>query len=115
MDRPKTIPFNFARVEAASRRLESMLIDPRAAAALEDLRMAYLDVFKEMSEKAKDIHGMEDVLAAEVQSLIERFGWAMNVIRRLHGAAPELARQAMEGASADTGVESPDLAAWDQI
>lgn len=115
MDRPKTIPFNFARVEAATRRLEALLIDPRAAAALEDLRSAYLDVFREMSEKAKDIHGMEDVLASEVQSLVERFGWAMNVIRRLNAACPDQAREAMAAATQDTGVEGPDLSGWDRV
>ncbi len=115
MDRPKTIPFNFARVEASTRRLEGLLIDPRAISALGDLRMAYLDVFREMSEKAKDIHGMEDVLASEVQSLVERFGWAMNVLRRVHSTSPELLKEAMAGATADTGVEGPDLAAWDQV
>lgn len=115
MDRPKTIPFNFARVEAATRRLEALLIDPRAAAALEDLRLAYLDVFREMSEKARDIHGMEDVLASEIQSLVERFGWAMNVLRRLNAACPDQTRAAMEAATRETGVEGPDLSLWDQV
>ncbi|MBM3269579.1 MAG: hypothetical protein FJZ01_18270 [Candidatus Sericytochromatia bacterium] len=111
-DRPKTIPFNFARVESATRRLESQLIDPRALTALDDLRQAYLDVFREMSDKAKDIHGMEDVLAAEVQTLVARFGWAMSVLRRLHAVQPDATRAAMAEATAETGVEGPDPAIW---
>jgi hypothetical protein len=99
-------------VEAASRRLESYLIDPRASAALEDLRLAYLEVFKEMSAKARDIHGMEDILAGEVETLVSRFGWAMNVIRRVYDVAPEATTAAMAAASGDTGVESPDPDAW---
>ncbi len=102
-------------MEAATRRLESQLIDPRALAALDDLRQAYLDVFREMSEKAKDIHGMEDVLAGEVQTLVARFGWAMNVLRRMSAADAALTKAAMAEATAETGVDGPDPAAWSEV
>lgn len=104
---PKITPLHLARVEAATRKLEALLVDPRARAALDDLEKAYFDVIRDMTEKAKVIGGMEDVLASEIQVLVGQFNWAMEVVRHYRRTNTDAAADAMAQATESTGVAAP--------